>query len=747
MRDQSSVSNKRVSLELVLPVLIILVIGLGWYVAKNYEKTVEAAVISSYQETQLEIVRAVARSAELYLADELAKGTDRQTIEQTILRRFVTPVHLREQGDAWIYAPDHIVFDLSEDVPEEYKGKSMAQIFAIQVKQGASHYEAMTDDVMNAREGVGWYVWLPDKGREIAAWTPVKLGDHVWTIGLSTPLSEILEATGATSQSRFVSLAMLIATIIGLGLTALATRSMLVQRRTQDAIRESEDKYRTLFETATDGILILSLEGAITDANPAACAMYERSRDDLRGVEAVSLFQSDYRAAVVDFVKSAADENPFRAHVQGVRQDGELIEAELSGRAYNLHGEEHVLLNVRDLTARTQAERDKEELEAKLARSKKMEALGLLAGGVAHDLNNILGGIVSYPDMLVAELDPPEGSDVHDMLETIKDSGARAAAVVADLMTVAKGAASQHEVLSLNDVVNEYLLSGESRELKRRFPSVRLETRLEDALPPIKGGFVSLKQSIINLALNAAEAIHGEGVVRIATHHERVTEPISGYNDVPVGEYAVVCVSDDGTGIAPGDLERIFEPFYTRKQMGRSGTGLGLAIVWNAVQDCNGHVDLRSDASGTMFDLYFPISREGLPAKKVKTPKAKLIGNGETILIVDDESRQRTIACRMLESLGYEPSAVASGEEAIDYMKSHSVDLIVLDMIMEPGIDGRQTYEQIVKERPGQKAIIASGYAESDDVRMAQTLGAGEYLKKPYTLEDLGKSVLLELRK
>lgn len=747
MSEQSGKSSKQFSVELVLPVLIILVIGLGWYVAEQYEYTVEEAVISSYQETQLEIVRAVARSAELYLADELAKNTDRQTIEQAILRRFVAPVHLRENGDAWIYAPDHIVFDLSEDLLDEQKGKSMADIFALQVEHGASHYEAMTDDVTHAREGVGWYIWLPEKGREVAAWTPVKLGDHIWTIGLSTPLSEILEATGAASQTRFVSLAMMIATIIGLALTALATRSMLVQQHAQRIIRESEDKYRTLFETATDGILILSDAGAIVDANPAACTMYQRERDALRDLDTDALFQSDYHEQVQHFVKSAAGGKSFRGQVQGLRRDGGFIEAELSGSAYELRGERHVLLNIRDLTERTQAERERDELESKLMRSRKMEALGLLAGGVAHDLNNILGGIVSYPGLLMADLSPAEGSDVHDMLETIQESGARAAAVVADLMTVAKGAASQHEVLSLNDVINEYLLSGESRELKERFSTVRLETRLDDELPPVKGAAIGFKQAVINLVLNAAEAINGEGVVRIATRRQRLAEGISGHSEIAPGDYAVLTVADNGSGIASDDLERIFEPFYTRKKMGRSGTGLGLAIVWNAVQDGNGHVDVQSDETGTTFELYFPVSREGLPARKTKISKAELSGNGETILIVDDEAHQRAIACRMLESLGYRPEAVASGEEAISYVESNPVDLIVLDMIMDPGINGRQTYERIVQVRPGQKAIIVSGYAESDDVKTAQNLGAGEYVKKPYTLEKLGKSVLLELRK
>lgn len=747
MREPSGASSKRFSLEWALPAAVILVIGLGWYVARKYEKTVERAVVSSYQETQLEIVRAVARSAELYLIDELAKHTERQTIEQEILRRFVAPVHLRHNGDAWIYAPDHVVFDLSTDFPEEHRDKSMAQIFAIQARRGASHYQAMSDDVMNSREGVGYYIWLPEKGPEIAAWTPVKLRDHVWTIGLSTPLTEVLEATGATAQSRYVSLAMVIATILGLGLSAMATRSMLINRRTERAVTESERKYRTLFETATDGILILSGAGLLLDANPAACSMYGRSRDELAGKDVRDLFQRDHHPAVQEVIASSLAGHPFRGRVQGLSKDGTAIEAELSGSVYDLRGQQCVLLNTRDLTERTKAEREKEELEIKLTRSKKMEAIGLLAGGVAHDLNNILSGIVSYPDMLFAELAPEPGTSLHEMLETMQEAGTRAAAVVSDLMTMARGSSSPHVVVSVSNLVNEFLMFGEARALKARFPAVRFETRLDDELPPIKAGVIGLKQSIVNLVQNSAEAIQGSGVVRIATRRQRVDEAIADYSNIPPGEYVVLSVFDSGTGIAPHDLERIFEPFYTRKQMGRPGTGLGLAIVWNAVQENNGYIDVHSDNSGSMFELYFPVSRELEPSKDARSSRSDLAGNGEKILVVDDEPRLRAIACKMLASLGYQPQAVSSGEEAVEYVKTNPVDLLVLDMIMDPGINGRQTYERIVRQIPGQKAIITSGYADSEDILTAQTLGVGECLRKPYTLEQLGKSVLLELRK
>jgi len=222
---------------------------------------------------------------------------------------------------------------------------------------------------------------------------------------------------------------------------------------------------------------------------------------------------------------------------------------------------------------------------------------------------------------------------------------------------------------------------------------------------------------------------------------------LKGYEDVRTGEYVMVTVSDDGTGISPGDFERIFEPFYTKKVMGRSGTGLGLTVVWNTVQDHNGYINVKSSEKGTVFALYFAVTREEVAAKGKEVPLEDYLGHGENILVVDDEDRQREIASGMLTELGYNAESVSSGEDAIEYVKEHPVDLIVLDMVMPRGINGRETYEQIIKIRPDQKAIIASGYAKTKEVDIAQGLGAGKYIKKPYVLEKIGIAVKEELEK
>ena len=209
----------------------------------------------------------------------------------------------------------------------------------------------------------------------------------------------------------------------------------------------------------------------------------------------------------------------------------------------------------------------------------------------------------------------------------------------------------------------------------------------------------------------------------------------------------MLSVSDEGSGISPEDIERIFEPFYTKKVMGRSGTGLGLAVVWNTVQEHNGYISLESGDKGTVFELYFPVTRKEVADEKEALPLEDYLGHGEKILVVDDEERQREISGVLLTKLGYVPEAVESGEEAIEYLKKHPMDLIVLDMVMPKGINGRKTYEEIIKIRPGQKAVIASGYSKTKEVDIAQELGAGRYIKKPYTLEKIGVAVKEELGK
>jgi len=406
--------------------------------------------------------------------------------------------------------------------------------------------------------------------------------------------------------------------------------------------------------------------------------------------------------------------------------------------------QETVMAVVRNITESKEALEEKSKLEEQLRQAQKMEAIGTLAGGVAHDLNNVLSGLVSYPELIL--MDMPADSPLRSSILAIQKSGERAANIVQDLLTLARRGVSVSEVVDLNNIISDYLISPEYKKLSQNYPGVQLDVNLEADLLSISGSPVHLSKMIMNLVSNAAEAMPDGGMVSISSGNRYIDKPIKGYDDIKEGDYVTLTVSDTGIGIAAADIERIFEPFYTKKAMGRSGTGLGMAVVWGTVKDHQGYIDVQStEGKGTTFYIYLPTCRQPPPQKKFRPSIDDYRGNRESVLVVDDIEEQREIATGILTKLGYRVESADSGEHAVEYMQQNTVDILVLDMIMHPGIDGLETYKRILELHPGQKAIIASGFSESDRVKEAQKLGAGAYVKKPYLMEKVAVAIREEL--
>ena len=403
-----------------------------------------------------------------------------------------------------------------------------------------------------------------------------------------------------------------------------------------------------------------------------------------------------------------------------------------------------IINTLMDVTERNRNERALQQRREIEARSKKMQSLGLLAGGVAHDLNNILSGIVSYPELLL--LDLPETDPLRKPIEIMRESGLRATAIVQDLLTVARGVAVTKEPLNLHTIIGDYLSSPDYAVLRQHHPSVAVSTDLAEFLTPVKGSRAHLRKLLMNLVANACEAIDTSGSVQLSTTELYLDKPLPGYQDVRKGLYVRLTVADDGGGISREDLDRIFEPFYSRKVMGRSGTGLGLTVVWNVVEDHDGYITVTSSSRGTSFEVYLPTTGDPETTAGDAWNIADNRGSGETILVVDDSQSQRLITCEILKKLGYRPQAVASGEAAVAFLQDRSVDLVILDMIMDPGMNGRQTLAEILRIHPEQRAIIVSGFAETDDVKTALQLGAHSYVKKPMTIKQLGDAVRAALQ-
>jgi two-component system, cell cycle sensor histidine kinase and response regulator CckA len=372
-----------------------------------------------------------------------------------------------------------------------------------------------------------------------------------------------------------------------------------------------------------------------------------------------------------------------------------------------------------------------------------MEALGLLAAGVAHDLNNVLGVLVGYSELLLMDLQ--DQSLNRDYITSIHQGGQRAAAIVQDLLTLGRRGVAVSEFIDLNAILSEIVQSPEFKKLQAGQPLVTFQIDLAPDLLTIKGSTIHLWKSVLNLIMNAFEAIDGRGEIKIRTMNRYLDRSIRGYDSIEEGDYIVLEIRDSGKGISSVDIEKIFEPFYTRKVMNRSGTGLGLAVVWGTVKDHSGYVDVKSeDGLGSVFTLYFPVTREISKEQEHLTTES-WNGRGETLLVVDDVEEQRNLAMAMLNQLGYWVAAVESGEAAITFVQEREVDLLILDMIMDPGIDGLETYRRILEIRPGQRAIIVSGFSETERVSQAKALGAGAYVRKPYVLSSLGRAVRAEL--
>ncbi len=531
-------------------------------------------------------------------------------------------------------------------------------------------------------------------------------------------------------------------------------REIRVRKNSEKALRASERKYRLLAENISDVIWTMDLEFRLTYVSPAGEAMQGWSPGEFLGLRLDQILTPDSVEKVMTEFSRRYDHDQKAGSFQGAstvevemyRKDGTTMWAEVT--ASFILNEDNTPIGIlgvtRDITERRRAQRENEMLLERLNRSRKMEAIGTLAGGVAHDLNNVLSGIVSYPDLLL--LDMPEDSPLRRPIEVMRDSGKKAAAIVQDLLTLARRGVAVSEVANLNSLIADYLDSPEFARLKSFHPDVEVDTRIDGRLLNILGSPVHLSKSIMNLVSNAAESMPEGGRITITTGNRTVERPVRGFQEVPPGDYALIQVADEGVGIAPKDLQRIFEPFYTKKKMGRSGTGLGMAVVWGTVQDHHGYIDVRSrEGAGTTIDLYFPVTgQERLADTKAVTIEA-IKGHGEKILIVDDVREQREIATRIIEQLGYEAAEATGGEEAIAYLKENRADLVLLDMIMDGGIDGLETYEGIVAINPRQKAIITSGFAETERVQRAQDLGAGCYVRKPYTIGALGQAIKAEL--
>ncbi len=510
----------------------------------------------------------------------------------------------------------------------------------------------------------------------------------------------------------------------------------------ENELQESERRFKTLSEASWEGVIIHN-NGLLIEANRQFFDIFGYKKNDLINTQILdTIFTPTSLIQVMDRI----NQGHLGSHEStGIRKDGSEFPVETRSSYIEFKGRKLRVCAVRDITERKKAEQDKIKLQIQLAKASKMEALGLMAGSVAHDLNNILAGIVSFPETLLMKMD--QSNKHRESIKTIQDAGKRAASVVSDLITIARGTTTLKTAKNPNTIITDYLSSIEHKDYIGQSPWVTISTRLDANLLNMKCSETHISKVLMNLIGNAMEALEDKGSVVITTENVHLSEPVIAYEKIDSGDYIKITVADDGPGIPAKYLDQIFEPFYSKKIMGRSGTGLGLAIVWSTIHDHKGFINVQSGQEGTAFELFIPSTNEVEHMDNAAISINALRGNGEAILVVDDQETQCLITRNLLTNIGYHAFTVTSGEAALKVCRKTPVDLLILDMILEEGMNGRETYEQILKIKPQQKAIVISGFSENEELQKIQQLGVSHFIKKPYTLDQLGIAVKHSLQK
>lgn len=524
-------------------------------------------------------------------------------------------------------------------------------------------------------------------------------------------------------------------------------RDITDRKRTEKELKESERRFHDVALSSADWIWEVDMNGKYTFASGQVKELLGYDPEELIGKTPFDLMSDDEAKRIGEiFRKTVSEEKPIvDLENWNLTKTGEKVCLQTNG--VPILDDNGKLIGYRgvdkDITERKQAEKHRLELQEQLERAQRMESLGILAGGVAHDLNNILGPLVGYPELMLLKL--PEDSPLRKQVQRIGNSAKEAADVIQDLLTLARRGRLEMSPLNINDVIDAYLDSSGFVILKEEHSDISVKLKLDNTIANINGSCPHLSKVIMNLIVNAFEAMPEGGTITIETSQKHIEKLLGGYDKIKQREYIFLKIRDTGTGVKQDDIGRIFEPYYSKKKMGSSGSGLGLSVVYGIVKDHNGYYDIFSKVGeGTEFVLYFPVCNKSVEEKSNVASNYK---GSETILVIDDVEEQRIIASELLTSLGYRVESVCGGREAVKYLKNNSVDIILLDMIMEDDFDGLDTYREIIKLHPGQKAVIASGYSATDRVNKTQQLGAGRYIKKPYSRDTIGQAIREELDK
>ncbi len=498
--------------------------------------------------------------------------------------------------------------------------------------------------------------------------------------------------------------------------------------------------YQEFMQGTYDAVIITDLNGNIVDANTRAIDFFQHTIAELCKLSLRDII-SGFDPNILAVIRENLDHQQFTFITASARRkDASLFPTDIAPGQLHLGGERYLSFFIRDVTRRKQAEERVLKMQTQLDRAERLKMVDRIAGQIAHDFNNLLMPLMIYPGLIKEQL-PPDSPALPD-LQTIEKAVQAMAEINQQLMALSRRGYHEQTILNINNIIQETLnlLTRSSRS-----GDIAVKLDLAADLANMKGAAHQLTRVIQNLCQNAFDAMSERGgTLTVRTENIQLDDPLLESLAGAKGAYLKITVGDTGTGIPQKHRELIFDPFFTTKHSGRRGSGLGLSIVQGIVKDHHGHIDFESAPDrGTTFNLYFPACQENLC-----TPlNAPLHGGNETILIVDDDPLLTEVISRMLTKLGYTALSASSGEAACKLFNSYAAakrplpDLLILDMVMNTGLNGTQTYQQIKSINPEQKAIILSGYEESAKVAMALDLGAHTYLRKPVSIEKLAHAI------
>ncbi len=509
----------------------------------------------------------------------------------------------------------------------------------------------------------------------------------------------------------------------------ISYRDITDRMRTEEALRGSEEKYRLLIENANDAIFILQ-DGQAKFYNSRTIELTGYSLGELAATPFIEVVHPDDRALVTERHRGrlVGSDLPSTYSFRIVNKAGETLWVQINAVRIEWEHRPAVLIFLRDIT-------QEKRLEAQLQHAQKMESIGTLAGGIAHDFNNILGGILGYASFMKGKI--AEDHEFFNYIDTIERGAIRASELTAQLLAFARGGKFNVKPVNLNKILEETL-----KIVRRTFDkSVTIETRLQDSLPTVEADSGQLQQVLMNLCVNARDAMPAGGTLTLETSAEKVTESFAADNmGAEPGLYLAVSVSDTGMGMDMETRERVFEPFFTTKEEGK-GTGLGLSMAYSVVKNHGGFMQVEGEPGrGATFKIYLPASEKPEPADP--TTAVAPTGGDEVILIVDDEAAIRDLARDTLGSFGYKVLSAENGAEAVDIYRERKdeINLVILDMVM-PKMGGREAFLKLRELNPDVKALLSTGYSQVGKAQEILDDGVRGFIQKPYQISALLSTV------